>query len=487
MIKVKKNVKKYRILLALLLIPLFFINVKDSHDWGDDFAQYLIQAKNIVEKKPQTENGLLFDSNTSAYAIEAYPVGLPLLIAPIYYFAKLDIQPYCIFFSFALFITGIICFEYFRKKTSFILSVFLTLIFCYNFQILELKKQILSEIPFTCILLLLFVWTEFAHYKKKYSFIVTAILLSFLISLRLAGFAAIIGFVFYSLNQIQKNINRQNNLIRLFLSIAFTFLFFIFLNKFLFPIVPGHLANFYLNSFQTHDLLFLKNAVLYYSVSQYIFPFFGMWIPAVWILFALCGWLIKSIQSASLAEFVFPIYLMVILFYPYGDGGARFLLPILPLLIFYLGYLIKSIFTSLGRNNNLFLTAIYLLLILACASPVWNIINHQGEIEDGPQKGTSEEMFTYIKTLPSNSVFVFCRARAFSLYTGRKVLYTIRDQSSGKTFDQFQHYKSIYLIAPKNNSSSSLKDIGLENLLRNHQEQYENIWENEAFEIYRQN
>ncbi len=487
MIKAKTNVKKYRILLALLLLPLFFINVKDSHDWGDDFAQYLIQAKNIVENKPQTENGLLFDSNTPAYAIAAYPVGLPLLIAPIYYFAKLDIQPYCVFFSLALFITGIICFEYFRKKTSLIFSVFLALIFCYNFQILELKKQILSEIPFTCILMLLFVWAESVHYKKKYALIVTAILLAFLISLRLAGFAAIIGFVFYGLNQMLKNNNRQNNLFRLILSIALAFLLFILLNKLLFPIGPGHLASFYFNSFQTHDLLFLKNISLYYSVSQYIFPFFGTWIPAVWILLALCGWLIRSIQSGSLSEYIFPIYLAVILFYPYGEGGARFLLPILPLLIFYLGYFLKFILTPLGRKTNLILTSIYLLMILACASPVWNILNHQKEIEDGPQKETSREMFTFIKTLPSNSIFVFCRARAFSLYTGRKVLYTIRDQSPEKTFDQFQHYKSIYLVAPKNNSGSNLKDSGLENLLRIHKEHYENIWENKAFEIYRQN
>ena len=54
--KFRKNIPLF--VLIGLLLPLFYINVKDSHDWGDDFAQYFIQARNILEGRPQTDNGL---------------------------------------------------------------------------------------------------------------------------------------------------------------------------------------------------------------------------------------------------------------------------------------------------------------------------------------------------------------------------------------------------------------------------------------------
>ena len=219
---------------------------------------FTLMKNNGIRNRPQTENGLLFKTEDPAYAIEAYPVGLPLLIAPIYYFAKQNILPYCIFFSFILFITGIFIFEYFRKKTSLIFSFFISLIFCYNIQILELKKQILSEIPFTSILMLFFVWFESVSYQKRYAFIVTAILLSFLISLRLVGIAVILGFIIYSLNQIRIGINQKENLIKLILTAVCTFLFFIFLNKLLFPIGPGNLVNFYFTSFPKNGKIYFE-------------------------------------------------------------------------------------------------------------------------------------------------------------------------------------------------------------------------------------
>ena len=194
------NTWRYKILIAILLVPLFFINVKTTHDWGDDFAQYLIQARNIVEGRPQTENGLIVNEKGPAYAIEAYPVGLPLLLSPIYYFSKLSIQPYNIFFSSILFLSGLFCFELFRKRTTSLVSIIITLLFCYNITTIDLKKQILSEIPFTAFLIFLLFWPELSYYRKKYSWIITGLLLALLVSIRLVALAGVIAFIIFELN-----------------------------------------------------------------------------------------------------------------------------------------------------------------------------------------------------------------------------------------------------------------------------------------------
>src|SRR5690242_710038 len=93
---------RFRSLLFLFIVPLLFINIKSSHDWGDDFAQYLIQARNIVEHRPQTENNLILDEQNGAFAVKAYPVGFPLLLAPIYALKGLDIKYYFIVNSLLL-------------------------------------------------------------------------------------------------------------------------------------------------------------------------------------------------------------------------------------------------------------------------------------------------------------------------------------------------------------------------------------------------
>ena len=51
--------------------------LSDGHNWGDDFAQYIINARNIVNHKPFT-SGVMLDNNI------IYPPGLPLMLAPLF-------------------------------------------------------------------------------------------------------------------------------------------------------------------------------------------------------------------------------------------------------------------------------------------------------------------------------------------------------------------------------------------------------------------
>ena len=370
------NKWKFRIVIVLLLIPLFFINVKDSHDWGDDFAQYLIQAKNIIEHRPQTENGLLQNEKDPAYAIQAYPVGFPLIISPVYFFWKYNILPYYILISILLFLTGYLSFEYFRKRTDIFTSIIITLLFCYNVSTLDLKKQILSEIPFTCLLMAVVLWPETKYYRKKYSWVVTAILLAFLASIRLAGFAIIAGYILYELIEIKNQRGGKESyskFVRLCLTILTAFLLFILLNGILYPINPGGLFSFYSTAFQSHEIQLLNNLKFYYKVVEFLFPFYGSWIPSIWIIIALAGWLIRLIKSPSLGEYIFPFYSLIIIFYPYTNAGLRFLIPLLPFLIYYSYYFFYWMFNRLSEKVNWISTAIlFLVLSRLCWSGVWN-------------------------------------------------------------------------------------------------------------------
>src|SRR5215469_17771585 len=71
------------VLLAILAIPAFMNIKSSSHDWGSDFAMYILQARNIVDGRSQLDTGYVYASETSYYP-RAFPAGFPLALSPVY-------------------------------------------------------------------------------------------------------------------------------------------------------------------------------------------------------------------------------------------------------------------------------------------------------------------------------------------------------------------------------------------------------------------
>jgi hypothetical protein len=484
----KYSLWKYRIGIAILLFPLFFINIKDTHDWGDDFAQYLIQTRNIVEGKPQTDNGLLHDEKDPEYAIQAYPVGLPLMLAPIYFFSGLKILPYCIFYSLILFLTGLFIFEYFRGRSNALTALLIALLFCYNVNILDLKKQILSELPFTCFLFLTLLSIEKRNDLKNYSWLITGLLFTILVSVRLAGISIICGYIIFEIAKLLSlSVEaRKKNLKNVILTLTVYILTFFLINGIIFPIRVGGLLNFYTTALTTHDLQLKNNILFYYTVSEYIFPFFGKSIPSFWIIIVLGGWLIKTFRSATLLEFIFPMYCLLILFYPYADAGIRFMLPVLAILVYYAGYFINAMFVKLKTRATWAGTIALLVLTSSYVSPLKGIIQWQSAEEDGPQQEVSKQLFSYLKTTPEDASMVFCKARAMSLYSERHSIYPAKRQSVDEAYELFHRYRNLYLVIAKVKPDNEIYDPRLLNYISKYKESYDHVWSNEHFDVYKQ-
>ena len=148
----------------LLLLPSYPINNGTSHDWGGDFALYLQQAINMLEGNPQSEGGYIYNPECPILSPISYPVGFPMLLAPVYAVVGNDMAAlidYMAILSIVFFLT---VFLFFRKYLGVFLALLFTLGLCYHPALLSFKREIMSDIPFTLLSLLTIILIDRKHW-----------------------------------------------------------------------------------------------------------------------------------------------------------------------------------------------------------------------------------------------------------------------------------------------------------------------------------
>ena len=137
---------------AFVLLPvcalLLFGTLSRGHDWGDDWAGYLLQAKAIREGRLAEEvaaNRYTVENSSRPLGPAAYPWGFPLLLAPLY---GADILAHkipgalCLIAFLALLAFG------FRRYHSGWWLFALVGPFALNPVVLSAADEVLSDIPF---------------------------------------------------------------------------------------------------------------------------------------------------------------------------------------------------------------------------------------------------------------------------------------------------------------------------------------------------
>ncbi len=141
----------------------FFVNIitlHDGHNWGDDFAQYIQHAINLVEHQP-------YASNISYDIFVVYPPGFPLLLSSVIYWCSINFKVLkflnVLFWALSALVAYSLAMRDLKPFWSRMIVVwFLTSPFFFIF-----KQNVLSDIPFMCFVLLS-IWTfikseEFEH------------------------------------------------------------------------------------------------------------------------------------------------------------------------------------------------------------------------------------------------------------------------------------------------------------------------------------
>ncbi len=468
--------------MLILLLPVLFVNHHDWHNWGGDFAQYIAQAKNLVEGSPVQNTGYIYTIYNAGLAPPSYPVGFPIILMPVYALFGLNISAFTFYMSLMMFVAGMMFFIFLKKHFPLPYAAMLTLVFIYNPWMMEFKEQILSDVPFLIFFLACFIQMEKSVFSVSKA-LVAGVLAGMMISIREVGLffpvaIAATGMSHFFLGKISGRV-----LFHAVLTIIIAVLIYLLLNKWLFPAAT---SEGYLKQFNFSNLWFFVQRNLHLNF-EYLREFLsGQENPPVWklifsyalMLLALAGFLTQLMRKGwGLMEFSFVVYIALIFSFPFYQG-FRYLLPMLPFFIFYLmkGIELPVRLSSVNHNYVIaFLTVIFAIFYL----PENLRLHQQRHVPRwSPDEPFSKEGLHYIKAnLPDDAVILFEKPRVLALFTGRKSLTFAANPADAEAL--LRDFRVDYFA-----ESLSLYNEVYRQFLDHFNEKSE-VWRNEEFVIYK--
>jgi len=482
------------LLLLLLMIPLFFLNVKDCHDWGGDFAQYIHQAINISKGISPSQTGYVFNDQYP-FAPNCYPNGFPLMLVPIYITAGNSILAFSYFMTALLVLLGIAFFYFLRKSFGNIISIACVLALVYNPWTLRFKMEVLSDIPFTLFLILIILL--YNRIRTTSNSIILPIslglLMAWLILLRSVGFIIPLAILIdQSLISIRKRFNEGKWFFN-WKMIVFAFgtagIVYLIFTKWIFPI-DNDAVSFYSSSVSLQEikLTILRNADYYILQFQRFFqPEVGIYsaIPLIIKSFALSffimGFLFSCLRRFGFIEILSCMYFIILLWFPNLTQGIRLIFPLIPIMLYYIVVGLKSINSETKVKPAIFAVIIGLISILQYEPGIQKIIREKDQILQGPQEPEAIEAFKVIEEItPSDAIIAFNKPTVLSLYAGRSSMSNHYSQDI-KSLTQKLDEKGInYFLLCIDLPNPVLQEFLLEN-----QKSISLIWKNSRFELFK--
>jgi hypothetical protein len=442
---------------------LCYMGLTNGHDWGDDFAGYIMQAQSIVEGRPREfikANRFTIEQSSSVGGPVAYPWGFPALLAPLYAVYGNNV--------IALKSVGVVCFLLFlwvlwlgfRKYYSDSWRLVMVGLFALNPYLLFFTNEILSDIPFLLFstVSLLLLGAVVIEKRRLISPIADQLLLGALIAasftIRTNGIALLLTLGITQLAVALPSVVAQRTTdgrglaslrgvfsqttVRHLCVLVLPYVTFAILTSVWSTLLPGG-GSSYFYLFRCMSLGLIKHHLVYYldipamfitPTSSYHYLIHGARVVyGVTILLAGAG-IRKRYRSDFHMLAYMALTLLLYILWPF-EQGIRFLFPLLPFYVSFvltgLEELLSSVF---GPGKTLWKTisvSPVIVLLLGCtilsARRAFDNLNRNRDGRYGPYIQTSRDMFSFVaENTDPTSTIVFFKPRAMKLMTGRRSL-----------------------------------------------------------------
>jgi len=419
------------ILIILLSMAIGSFTLTRGHEWGDDFASYIMQAQSILDGNTdefiERNTFTIFESSIQIGPV-AYPWGYPLILTPV--LSIRGVHP------LALKLPGLILFAGFlfclyrmtEDRLARTDSLLLVSLFAFNPILIKFIDQILSDIPFLFFVFLALLLIIKSNTKQgAWKYILSGAVMFFAFFIRTTGIILLAGFLVYQASRYYREGEDRKTVLADSVLGAFSFCLLWFISSLVFPDGQGS----YLEQLRELTPAIVRgNIPAYFSLFGRFFGDGTAWMYMYYILvvFFLIGAWTRFKADQPLVIF-FALYLIALLLWPEWQG-MRFIFPLLPIFVYLVFQGMKTVIdrplekyrqTAEKIFFGFWLLIVGIFLFNASANAYVNLQDKRAI--NGPFDPYSVEVYEYIKEkTPADSVIVFFKPRAMRLFTDRDTL-----------------------------------------------------------------
>lgn len=458
----------------------YVATLREGHDWGDDFSLYIAHAKNISEARAYRDTGYLYNPNNPIGPPAAPPV-FPLLLAPVYTIAGLNLAALKLVPILCFLISLAAMFATFRRHLPPPLAAMLLVIVGFNPLIWELKDQILSDFPFLCFVYLSFLCIERttrAHDPARQTWltVLTGTVLYLAIGTREVGLSLIVVWGLMDLLTVKR-------LTRPMLIATVVCVGLMGVQRLVLPeistqgsrlgqapwMIPSHLSYY---STELRDLwrngyVKLLMKVLFATING--LAIFGY------------GLRLRLNRGFTIYELFPLVYVPIVLLWP-DFQGIRYLLPVVPLYIFYCLVGLQSITRwCQAVTHQRIIAGLISLIVISYAGRYTKL--PFGPLSEGMARPETRELFAYLthETTP-DSIVICAKPRAIALFTGRRSgIYHSTTDDAGL----LRHLETIGADYAVTSGLFYSDQHWFQPLVERHPERFEPVYTNAVFHVYR--
>lgn len=444
----------YSIVLVVVLVPTFFIYSQKYPDWGDDFAQYIYQSQHIHSSSDSYKQVL----NIEEYSSQKRSVFFSVILSVVT--PTLHIQNYVDVISITYIIAALCFFMFLTSQFSLAISFVTTLAVFYNFLFLRLKSEVVPEFVFIALFYSVLYLTTIS---KKWILYVIPILLGLLVSVRFVGLSLVLAYVCFLFFDQDKTMKQKIKDVAIGLFIILGCVMII--NTCLLSSVQNQELKLYssivFNGYSFNTIF--KNVSIY---SSYLTLFFEQeipyWINTIMTAFAftffLIGFVFSLLKKRNILHFSFIFYFLFLFFYPYNADTIKYLIPIVPLLFYFIIVGLKLVFEKINfKYQNIGIVACFGIVFLSNSKTIWLAMKHR-DTNIGPYETSVLQDFEKIKTMvkPSENI-AFGKPFIINLLAERDAYFL-----SQINYQQVLQNANFVLLAKQNVNELYPKTVGIE-------------------------
>jgi hypothetical protein len=468
------------LLLVVLLGGVYVATYRPGHDWGGDFALYLLQARNLARGTPYHDTGYIVDRTTATYVSPAmYPPVFPLVLAPVYRHYGLDYRAFKILVVSTLLLAVVFYYVLGRLQgLSPLLSASAVAIFALSGLVLWLNQSVLSEsthMLFASASLVLITMTYRRGWDRSRPFlsgaaIVVLILLAY--GTRTIAIALPLSFLCFEVWHARRIRPFAIGVGAALLAAGLVYSACVYDGR------------AYGDQFSFTPALYVRNALHYLRTPAVLWaaaPKVIRWILYVVALLVAGGEFTRRLRRPGVVEFYAVISLLPLILYSSGCGD-RYLISVLPLFCIYL---MSGLDALAGWRFPVRRHAVVIgcLVALAAVSALNVRAADRAPILEGVEKPTFVDVCAWIRQhLPADATLLSWNPRVLALYTDRPSAWSAQTRTVTEFNERLKDLRVSYVLVYE---SEEANRSWLVPHVQAQPERFQPVYRNPDFAVYR--